>query len=472
MELTDDDRAIMRHVNRYLEHANLAAQQSLQSRPSPIGQLLSEHLGTDAQQLPVVVHSFPGHRLVDADVALEQLSSSVDSRMLGISGGEQKLHHGLSELIANPYMPFGTGPVDYNSLATGPASTRQVVSYGVRLLHHDGEPIALLQRSASPQHGRPEAQVEVVAGSANTVDSFLAALRTLMVERSVLRGQVLSFNASEYGQAAGATFLPRPSIPAEDVVLAEGILDAMTRHVVGIGQQREHLLAANQHLKRGVLLYGPPGTGKTHSVRHLLSITPDVTAIVLTGSSIALITEAAELARVMQPAIVVLEDVDLVAMERGSSPQPLLFEVLDALDGLDGDADVAFIMTTNRVHVLERALAERPGRVDLAVEIPLPELDERRRLLSLYAGDLPVSADAVDRTARRSEGTTGSFAKELVRRAVLGAALEGARTASDEHLDKALDELLSSREALTRRLLGETAANEDLTNTDGQGPRD
>jgi Cdc6-like AAA superfamily ATPase len=30
------------------------------------------------------------------------------------------------------------------------------------------------------------------------------------------------------------------------------------------------LLAAGQHLKRGLLLYGPPGTGKTHTMRYLV----------------------------------------------------------------------------------------------------------------------------------------------------------------------------------------------------------
>ena len=78
------------------------------------------------------------------------------------------------------------------------------------------------------------------------------------------------------------------------------------------------------------------------------------------------------MARALQPSIVVLEDCDLIAEDRsfGHGPQPLLFEVLDAMDGLASDADVAFVLTTNRVDMLERALAQRPGRVDLAVEIP------------------------------------------------------------------------------------------------------
>lgn len=121
----------------------------------------------------------------------------------------------------------------------------------------------------------------------------------------------------------------------------------------------------------------------------------------------------------------VLEDCDLIAEDRsfGHGPQPLLFEVLDAMDGLDSDADVAFVLTTNRVDMLERALAQRPGRVDLAVEIPLPAVAERTELVKLYARGIPFSPAAVQDAAARTEGTTASFARELVRRAVVAAAL-------------------------------------------------
>jgi len=47
-----------------------------------------------------------------------------------------------------------------------------------------------------------------------------------------------------------------------------------------------------------------------------------------------------------------------------------LFSLLDAMDGVGADADVTFVLTTNRADILETALADRPGRVDLAVEIP------------------------------------------------------------------------------------------------------
>ena len=161
------------------------------------------------------------------------------------------------------------------------------------------------------------------------------------------------------------------------------------------------------------------------------------------------------MARALQPSIVVLEDCDLIAEDRsfGHGPQPLLFEVLDAMDGFDNDADVAFVLTTNRVDMLERALAQRPGRVDLAVNIPLLALAERVGLAKLYARGIPFSAEAVHDAAARTEGTTASFARELVRRAVVAAALDGAPV-GDSHLAKAVDDLMADGEALTRTLLG------------------
>lgn len=276
-----------------------------------------------------------------------------------------------------------------------------------------------------------------------------------MRERSVLRGQVVSFTRSDYNsRPAGATFVERPSVAEADVVLPDGVLDRIVGHVVGIGEHRDALREAGRHLKRGVLLYGPPGTGKTHTVRHLISRTEGTTVVLLTGPAIAYIGEATELARALQPALVVLEDVDLIAQDRDSyGPQPLLFALLDALDGLDNDADVAFVMTTNRIELLESALAERPGRVDLAVPVDLPDADARARLFTLYAAGLPLGQDALIRAADRAEGMTASFAKELMRRVVLRA-IERGSAVTEADLDACLDQLLSAQEGLTRALLG------------------
>lgn len=463
--LRDDDRDLMRAVSGYLRRVNELADQEASPIRTPLGDVISDHLGTDASQVSVVVEHIADHRLVDADLALTALGEG-DGRLIGVTGGDQRHHQGLAEWIASPHTRYAPGPVDYAERATGPNSSTRVVSLGVRLLQFEGAPIALAQRAAAPQFGRPAAVVEVMSADDAAVSRFLEALRRTMIERSVLRGQVLSFQPTEYGRDAGATFVERPSVTADDIVLGEGVLEEIVQHVISIGEHSDALQQAGQHLKRGVLLYGPPGTGKTLTVRHLLTATPDVTAVVLTGSSIRFISAAAEIARAFQPALVVLEDIDLVAMERHGSPQPLLFEVLDALDGLDGDADVAFIMTTNRVEVLERALAERPGRVDLAVEVPLPAPPERRRLFRRYAQSLPYTDEVLEAAAEQAEGTTGSFAKELMRRSVLRAVQDG-REPRDEDLTTELDRLMDSREQLTRSMLGSAGERESEIPSNG-----
>ena len=238
-------------------------------------------------------------------------------------------------------------------------------------------------------------------------------------------------------------------------------------------QQREALLAAGQHLKRGVLLYGPPGTGKTHLVRHLLSRTPGTTAVLLSGRTLGLLNQATALARAAPPAIVVLEDCDLVAEHRGGDTNAALFETLEAMDGLAPDADVAFILTTNRVDLLERALVERPGRVDLAVEITKPDLEARERLFRLYAAEMLAAGQlteaAVHTAAARTEGVTASFTKELIRRVAINAAQEE-RPPRDADVSHALDEMLSDAESLTRTLLGGEGSSPEAEQDEGWGP--
>ncbi len=115
---------------------------------------------------------------------------------------------------------------------------------------------------------------------------------------------------------------------------------------------------------------------------------------------------------------------DLIAEDRESwhSKGPLLFQLLNEMDGLGSDADVTFLLTSNRADLLEEALAARPGRVDHAVELPVPDADARRRLIELYQGRLVLELEDPDAPVRRTEGVTASFLKELLRRAALSAA--------------------------------------------------
>ncbi|MDQ0031805.1 AAA family ATPase [Arthrobacter bambusae] len=422
-------------------------------------QALTGHLGVPAYELSVVAEEIPPHRLVDVDIIMEGLAGQdPDYRLVGIAGGDQRHHMSFSDMLqhSRTYPRFPLGRPDYTNLATGPEQQRQAVSLGLWLFTYGGSPVAVLQREARIERHRPTASLEVLATHPAVASGLLAEVRRDMEHRSVFKGQIIALTVNDYAPGiSGVTFVRRPQLASSDVVLPEGLLDKVEGHSLGIARQADILAAHGQHLKRGLLLYGPPGTGKTHTVRYLLSQSEGTTAVLLSGGSLARVAEAAKIARALAPSIVVLEDCDLIAEDRsfGHGPKPLLFEVLDAMDGLDNDADVAFVLTTNRVDLLERALAQRPGRVDLAVEIPLPSRHERLGLLSLYSGGLPFSPAAIDAAAARTAGTTASFAKELIRRSVVAAALAG-ETPGDSHLGEAVDQLMADGEALTRSLLG------------------
>ncbi len=426
--------------------------------------LLSDHLGEPAETLPVLVEDIPAHRFADLDIAMGQLAAAdPDYRLVGIGGGDQRHHVGLSDLLqqSRVFAQFPLGQPDFMNLAVGPGAQRQVVALGVHVFTYDGAPVAVVQRAANPRYGRTAAALEVLGGSPEAAAALLADIGVRLKSQSVIKGQVVTLTIDEYGSTgSGVTFHQRPSLPAADVILPDGLLEKVTTHAIHDPGRRALLRRYGQHLKRGILLHGPPGTGKTHTVKYLLGRTEGTTAIILSGNSLAFITEAAAMARALQPSLVILEDCDLIAGARGmgQGPQPLLFAVLEAMDGLDDDADVAFVLTTNRPDLLERALAQRPGRVDLAVEIPLPAERERKALLTLYARKLPFTDAALDRVAARTEGTTASFARELVRRAVI---LAGARDTAndggdpaDSHLDAAAAEMMADGQALTRSLLG------------------
>jgi ATP-dependent 26S proteasome regulatory subunit len=251
------------------------------------------------------------------------------------------------------------------------------------------------------------------------------------------------------------------------------VLDHIEQHIIGIADLSQELLDAGQHLKRGLLLHGPPGTGKTHTVRYLTGRLADCTVILLTGMSIRFIDQAAALARRLQPSVVVLEDVDLVALDRDYSPQgqPLLFSLLEAMDGTGTDADVTFVLTTNRADILEVALADRPGRIDLAIEIPRPDAACRERLVRLYARGLTVDAD-LEPVVTGTEGVTASFIKEMIRRAVLVSLRAGERppVLRGSHFAEVLAEMNGERHALTRSLLG--AAGDGETEVSDPAPGD
>jgi hypothetical protein len=436
---------------------------------SGLSALINDHLGAGADPaLPVVQESWAAYDHVNVQAGLDAWLAEPGRAhdLVGIIGYQHQMF-GLSELMQGSEL-YGVRPgnVARASLPTGPeGETLACVRCAVYLVSDHRGPTVLLVRGPDRETGHSSTTVEIAATEARHATVTAGAIRRAALEHNVYRGHVLSFGGEMFGN--GGTMLSfhrRPTLGADELILPDGVLDAVQRQLVLVAQHKQRLLASGQHLKRGLLLYGPPGVGKTHTVRYLTGALTGSTVIQLTGNATHMIAEACSVARALQPTMLIVEDVDLIAEDRGEYPgqHPLLFQLLNEMDGLAEDADVAFVLTTNRADLLEPALAARPGRVDQAVELTLPDAVARRRLFELYQGRLDVDTSRLDAVVERTAGVTASFLKELLRRAALVATTHlpptddgtAPLTVSADDLDAALDELLDSRNAMTRLLLG------------------
>jgi hypothetical protein len=425
--------------------------------------LLARHLGTEPEALPVTTQEFGSWEHGSLQRALDAYAAAPERtcELVGLLAGER--YGGtaaLTDLISDRGGKGGLrpGPVAYVNRQVAPGESLACIALGLLLVHDASGPLAVLVRQAPSPAGQPTLLLELMAPAEAAKSAFLGELRDLMHRHNVFRGRVVSFSGGGFMEESNVTFHERTDLPRDRIVLPDGVLERVERHVLGIAEHRARLLAAGRELKRGVLLHGPPGTGKTLTVTYLVGAMAEATVVVLVGAGLGMVGAACAIARSLQPSLVILEDVDLIAEVRtfpggGGS---LLFQLLNEMDGMAGDADVAFLLTTNRPDLLEPALAARPGRVDQAVEIPLPDADGRRRLLALYADGLGLPTDGLDDAVARTEGVSASFIKELLRQAALHAAERSpeALVVTTDDLSRTLDTLLDERAALTRVLLG------------------
>jgi hypothetical protein len=440
--------------------------------------LVGGFLGEEATRHSVVSRKLPVFEHVNLQTALDAWCAE-PGREVEVHGFSVPPHHGipdLQQLTTGSAMPMlRLSPPPLVDIANGPSSTLACLNRGL-LLVTDAAGRYVLMITGPGEHD-PGLLVEIAGLDVSSAQSVHARLDALRSQLNVYRGHLLNVIPTPTGGIV-LQFADVPDLQRDDVILPDPVLSRVERHALGVAAHREALLAAGQHLKRGLLLYGPPGTGKTHTTRYLVGQMGGYTRFVLTGRSLRAIGSVAEVARDLQPAALVLEDVDLVAEERtrGPASTPVLFDLLDAMDGAAGDADILFLLTTNRADLLEPALAARPGRVDVAIEIALPDAAARRRLLELYGRSLEMQLSEAEagEVVERTDGVTASFLKELLRRAVLeslqrpeGERGTGAITAA--HLHAALDDLLDSSQGITRSLLGVGDGREQLPGGGGVG---
>jgi ATP-dependent Clp protease adapter protein ClpS len=419
--------------------------------------------GIPRDQLVASSRQFPGHMRADVQVAIDRLFAS-PIRFFGIHEQYRYETVNIAALTRDGRNAIAVAPAQYQDVDVGEIDPVKCLVNGLWLCRTDGLRYAVVLSSHREYRNEPGTRIEIAvpagADGAEFVQRCFSELEGAVNAARSYRGKILSLDGDDdyRGRSKGVMVHKLPPVQREDVILSEATLKLLDRNVVSFVGSRPQLRRLGQSTRKGILLYGPPGTGKTHTIRYLASNLPGHTTLIITAAQVALLAQYMSLARLLQPAMVVIEDVDLIARDRdemGPCEESLLNALLNEMDGLKQDADILFILTTNRPEQLEGALAGRPGRIDQAIEVPLPDDIGRKKLVQLYGTGLPLGDAVVDEAAQRTKGVSAAFIKELMRRiAQASIARDGGTTVELDDIGEALDDMLFAGGKLNVKLLG------------------
>jgi AAA+ superfamily predicted ATPase len=161
-------------------------------------------------------------------------------------------------------------------------------------------------------------------------------------------------------------------------------------------RNRQMLKAEGLSIKRGLLLSGPPGDGKSSAIECFVNeIAGEATIIIV--EAVDHIRAVYHLAQMLAPAVVILEDLDLITKSRdnpysyGASQNDVTGELLQVLSGGSAYADIVTIATTNHPEAIDQALAKRAGRFEAHIRMGYPNDADKQRILDLYLDRFDVN---------------------------------------------------------------------------------
>jgi ATP-dependent Clp protease adapter protein ClpS len=428
--------------------------------------LASHFAGIPADRLVTTSRQFPGHMRADVQAGVDRLFSASRLRFFGIHEEHRYETLTFATLTRDGRGASAIVPAQYHDVDIGESAPVKCLENGLWLCRTDDDQHYAVVLSSHREYSRESGtriEIAVPAGAegAEFVQRCFAELERAVNDARCYRGKVLSLDVdNDYsGRTRGIMVHKVPRVRRDDVILPEATLALLDRNVLDFVGSRPRLRELGQSTRKGILLYGPPGTGKTHTIRYLASNLPDHTTLIITAEQVGALAQYMSLARLLQPAMVVIEDADLVARDRermnSACDEVMLNKLLNEMDGLKQDADILFVLTTNRPEQLESALASRPGRIDQAIEVPVPNETGRKKLVQLYGRGLPLSDAVVAEAAQRSEGVSAAFIKELMRRVAQASIVrDGGKTVDSSDISQAVDDMLFTGGKLNVKLLG------------------
>ena len=251
--------------------------------------------------------------------------------------------------------------------------------------------------------------------------------------------------------------------------------------VAGIDEAKDEVLEIVEFLKnpkkfqrlggripRGVLLVGPPGCGKTLLAKAIageaeapfFSISGSDFVEMFVGVGASRVRDLFKQAKENSPCIIFLDEIDAVGRRRGGGfssgghdeREQTLNAILVEMDGFEQSDQVIVIAATNRSDVLDPALT-RPGRFDRQVQVTLPDLAGRKKILEVHANEVKMSEDVdLERTARGTPMFSGADLAALINEAAILATLDNKDQVEQHDLEEARDKIRFGRARKSRKI--------------------
>ena len=217
-----------------------------------------------------------------------------------------------------------------------------------------------------------------------------------------------------------------PNLRTDDIILDEKVKMSLEKNIAGFIRAIPALERAGHRTSRGIMMAGVPGTGKTLYCKILLNMV-DLTTIYVTRARMSkglTLKHIYRLARKLSPSLVLIEDIDTVGgMDRraiADDDDSSLGSLLEILEGIEPNTKVITVVTTNYPQHLDEALRNRPGRIDVFINIEVPNGEQRRQMLKGMTSNVKLAADIDwDELVKLTKGMSGAYLREVVASAIL-----------------------------------------------------
>ena len=264
-----------------------------------------------------------------------------------------------------------------------------------------------------------------------------------------------------FGKSSVKTYVKGESGKSfQDVAGQDEAKDSLLE-IVDFLSQPDQYNAIGAVCPKGVLLVGPPGTGKTLLAQAVAgeanvpfyNISGSEFVELFVGMGASKVRDLFKEAKKNAPCIVFIDEIDAIGKKRDTrgfsgndEREQTLNQLLNEMDGFDGNNGVVILAATNRPEILDPALT-RPGRFDRQIRVELPDIVGREEILKVHAKNIKMEPDVdLKNIAKMTAGSSGADLANIINEGALRAVRMHRKQVSEEDLIESVEVVIAGHQ--------------------------